>query len=77
MSDLIIMNKMAQENKDISCSTTLVEAKTVKKGGHVTIGVDHQSIVNLALPNNKYAAILYVVNMDEFKEIKKSEAQND
>ncbi len=77
-SDLQIMHQMVSENKDIRLSTTLVETKTVKQGGVVIMGVDTKTLQDITLPEllgkGKYFVGLYVVNIEQFNEIKKQPA---
>ena len=75
MSDLLVLHEMAEKNMDIVSTTTITQLKTVKAGGLVTIGVDDRTIKNLlnsALPSTEknYVAVLYVIDYDQFKEIK-------
>lgn len=63
-SDLLVMGEMASQNLDISCATTVVQFRTVKAGGHVTMGVNAQTIHNLA--QDTHVAILYMVNREQF-----------
>lgn len=68
-SDLVVLQEMASDNKDIRASSTLVETKRVKQGGLVTIGVDTKTVTDLSLTDD-YLAVLYVVNKKQFNELK-------
>ena len=71
MNDFEAMSKMAKEGKDIMCATTMVEAKKAKGGGHVTMGVPEHILIDIVLNPKKYLVVMYVVNREQFNEIKK------
>ena len=72
ISDLLVMGHMAEENKDIRMSPHFVEAKITRGGGHITMGVDADTIHEIVLNPDKYLVALYVVNKDQFFAIKDS-----
>lgn len=69
-TDFEAMGIMSRENQDIRMSGTVVEAKSCKQGGLITIGVDAQTLQDIALGND-YHVVLYVVNKKQFNEAKK------
>jgi len=69
-SDFEVMQEMATRNLDIRSASTIIEIKTVKKGGAVTIGVDDQCLHDLVLNPDDYLLALYVVNKQQYHEIK-------
>ena len=75
MSDLEVMKRMVDEDKDIRATTTLTEMKKVKKGGKMTFGIDDKTYHDIskafALNTGEYYVIAYIVNAKEFEEIKK------
>lgn len=75
-SDLIVLQEMASADLDISSSATLVEAKTVKAGGHLTFGIDAgsvQKVIGSSLGKEKYVCVCYVINAKQFFELKNKE----
>ena len=74
MTDLEVMKRMVDENKDICATTTFTDAKKVKQGGKITFGVDDKTFHNVTrsfgLGTREYYVIAYVVNRKEFEEIK-------
>ncbi|WP_147368014.1 hypothetical protein [Fibrisoma montanum] len=69
-SDLMVMDEMADCDMDIRCSTTMVSAQSCSQGGHVTMGVDADSLLKLF--TGESVAVLYIVNKKEFFGIKKA-----
>jgi len=69
-SDLLVMNEMADKDLDIKMSPHFVSAKTAKGGGHVTMGVPKKIIQDLVLNDGKYYVGLYIVNKEQFDQIK-------
>lgn len=77
VSDLIVMHQMVNENKDIACTTELINfnRQPKKGGGTVTVGVaspqfDH--LINQAVSGKTtHYAIMYIVNKDQFDELRK------
>jgi len=71
--DLEVMSRMANENMDIRMSGTLVKATTVKLGGHITMGVDKDTLNTIymsALGSDTHYVVLYVINKEQFDKIK-------
>lgn len=61
---------MAKNNQNIRMSGTLVSANTVKAGGHITMGIDHGTTVDLVVNPDKYYVALYVVDKAQFDALK-------
>lgn len=77
-SDLLVLQEMANANLDISSTTTLVEAKKVKQGGHLTFGVDGnslQKIIGASLGGEPYVCVCYIVNQKQFFDLKNKELE--
>jgi len=74
ISDLKVMDEMAHRSLDIRAFPDIVNMQSVKKGGHVTIGTDKGTIQQLmhssTTNDGKYKALLFVVNMDQYKKLK-------
>jgi len=68
MNDLEKMNLMCQKNMDIKCSNNMVEARTAAGGGHVTMGVDKGTIVDICTSDDYYV-VMYIVNKKQFDEL--------
>jgi hypothetical protein len=72
--NLEIMGMMADENMDIRMVLDLVNVKYTKGGGHVTMGVDidtaQQLMKSLVLDKGVFMPVLFVVNMQQYKEVK-------
>ena len=75
MSDLIILDRLATENKDVLCfpiDTNFKRANIGKNGwGEITIAVSNDFIANI----NNYVGALYLANKDQFREYKESEGE--
>lgn len=73
MNDLEKMNHMVKNNMKIKASTTLVEMKMVKAGGHVTMGVDsntyHELSKSFGLGKNDTYVIMYVIDKEQFDKL--------
>ena len=76
ISDLLVLDKMAEANGDIALSTTIYSMERNKKGCYVTMQIDEATFNKLkdADPsgNSKYIPAFYCVNKKDFNEIKKS-----
>lgn len=75
-SDLIVLQEMASADLDISSSSTLVEAKNVKAGGHLTFGIDAASthkVIASSFGGEKYVCVCYVINAKQFFDLKNKE----
>lgn len=69
-NDFDKLKSMCKHNdKRIRMSNTLVSAQKVKAGGHVTMGVDEETVIDLTL-SEKYVCALYVIDYTEFKKLK-------
>ena len=72
-SDFEVMMEMSRKNMDIAMSGAMVEAKKVKKGGHITMGVSPDSfekIIQAAFTGEQeYFVALYVINKQQFLEL--------
>lgn len=68
-SDFMVMQEMSSKNKDIRMSGTIVETRTVKQGGIISIGVDAKTLQDVSLTEDYYV-VLYVLNKKQFNEIK-------
>lgn len=74
MSDFEIMQKMAIADQDIGMSGNIVQCQKVKKGGHITMGVDDATffkIMNTLTGGEGYYVVLYVINKEQFLSYKK------
>lgn len=77
-SDLLVLQEMANADLDIRCSPTLVEAKKVKQGGHLTFGIDAdslQKIIGASLGGEPYVCVCYIANQKQFFELKNKELE--
>lgn len=72
-SDFEVMKQMADENMDIRVSPYFVSAKLAPGGGHLTMGVDAKVVHDLMNKEGDYLIALYIVNKEQFNEIKHSE----
>lgn len=74
MNDFDALKIMSDRNLEIAAAVDILEVKKDKRGGKVTMGVDAtrfgQLANSLASGDGKYVAILYVVNMEQFNQIK-------
>ncbi len=68
MNDLEKLAVMVNSNMDIRSSTNLYEAQSVKGGGHITMGVDSKTLMDVATKDDYYV-ILYVVNKEQFDKL--------
>lgn len=77
MNDLEKMSVMAKNNQDIRMTSAVLSANKVKQGGHITVGVDHdtfQLIANQMFTGNKtHYVALYVINKEQFDALEKEE----
>lgn len=66
------MNVKDGENntQTVAISNTLVEAKSCKQGGLVTMGVDQLRLQQLALGGKNHIALLLVIDKNEYEKIK-------
>lgn len=76
-TDFQVMQIMSQENKDICMCPDMIEAKTIKGGGKIVMGVPHEALMKvcgsiLGTSSEEYHVLLYIVNKKQFDEIKKS-----
>lgn len=56
--------------KNVSVSNTLVSAYKAKKGGHVTIAVSDEALMNL-LDNEDSVPLLIILNQKEYDRLNK------
>lgn len=70
MNDLDKLSQMANNNQNIRMSTSLVRADKVKAGGHITMGIDGETLMELVLHPEKYMVALYVIDREQFNAIK-------
>lgn len=74
-SDFAVMQEMSQGNMDIACAVDILDYTRNKKGGRVTFGVaspqfDH--LINQAASGKTtHYAIMYIVNKEQFDNLKK------
>ena len=61
------MQKMADNNKDIAVSTTMLEINKVPQGAILKVGVTEDYIYKLA--SDEYIFALVIVNKSQLKEI--------
>lgn len=66
------MNIKDGENhtQTVAISNSLVEAKSCKQGGLITMGVDHLRLQQLALDGENHIALLLVIDKKEYEKIK-------
>ena len=75
MNDLEAMNEMAnRDSKGIHMSPYFVECKTAPGGGHLTMGISAELLQEIVLNPDKYLFGLYVVDKEEFNQIKNNGA---
>ncbi len=80
MTDFEVMQKMSQDEMDIRMSTTIVKVDMVKAGGHVTFGVDRNTfndLLHMAAGKKHYLIAMYVVNKEQFDNIKNTAHENN
>lgn len=68
-----ILGEMADKDLDISISDTVVNLTKVKRGGHITIGIDHSSfnkLMNNLDKGDKFHVQLLIVNAEQYDSIK-------
>lgn len=67
-----ILNQMDEKNKTAHCSVfnELVSANMVKAGGHVTMGVDRGTFMEITLNPEKRAVLLIAIDREQFDSIK-------
>lgn len=71
-----VIKTMSLRNLDVRATNTVVNAQTVKAGGHVTFGVDTgtvNAVLNdmLGVTKSKYRVFMMVVNSEQFNEVEK------
>lgn len=72
MSDLEVLQKMAESDQDITACPDIIQTEKVKQGGLITIGVPdvaYQKISPLTSPQTHYA-MLYIINAAQFDALK-------
>lgn len=64
-----ILNENDEKNgtTNLSMSNTMVEAKSCKQGGLVTMGVAGETLNDIVLSRRNVGVFLFVVDMDEYK----------
>lgn len=70
MNDFEVMSEMSKKNLDIRMSPSLVATQQVKAGGHITMGIDGKTLMDVTLNPEKYYVALYVVNKEQFDSIR-------
>jgi hypothetical protein len=67
-----ILNQMDEQNKTKHCGifNQLVSADMVKAGGHVTMGVDRETFMEIALDPEKRAVLLIAIDREQLDAIK-------
>lgn len=77
VGDFDVFKEMSKRNKEIAIGVDLTNMTRHKKknGGLVTMGIASPGfdwlINDVAVDGKKYVALLYVINRDQFNEIKK------
>lgn len=66
----VLLEMMKTNDKEIRCSNTLVEAKTVPQGGLLTFGVDRESLIDVTTSGD-HICVAYVIKQSAFEEAKK------
>ena len=73
-TDLEAMQIMSHEDKDIMAFPDITNVDAKKKVGKITFaispGIAQQIMKGMLTGSGKYAAVLYVVNLEELKEVK-------
>lgn len=64
-----VMKAMSARNKDIQLFPDVVEARTVRHGGHVTVGVSRELVDALMLGTPKYKVFLLALNEEQYEAI--------
>lgn len=77
-TDFEVMSQMAGSNQDIRMSGNFVSVQKVKQGGQVVMGIDDKTLHDLLQSvvdgqDQKYYVALYVVNKQQFDQIKNEE----
>ena len=70
INDFEVMNLMSKGNKDIRVSTDFQTIRTNKTGALISVGVDRTTALDFLMSGKKYKVALYIINSDEFDEIK-------
>lgn len=64
ISDLLVLNEIAGRNGDIVSSSEVTEANYTKKGTTIKMGIGGNQVHKFL--ENKYIAVMYIVNREEF-----------
>lgn len=59
---------LKNDTGNVGLSPYFIEAKQVKQGGHVTMGVSTETLKDMA--DNKVMVMLLVINKEEYKRLK-------
>jgi len=70
-----ILSNMAAQNKNIRMSTILVSANKKGENGHITMGIEGNSVTEIALDPDKYIPILFLVDKKEYFELAEQESE--
>jgi len=70
-----ILSNMAEQNKNIRMSTILVSANKKGENGHITMGIEGNSVTEIALDPDKYIPILFLVDKKEYFELAEQESE--
>lgn len=77
IGNLLILDRMSKKNLDIRLATlpdNLINARRVRAGGEVTLGVDHnaaKAVMNMAVGDLSYLGALIIFRRDQFDETEK------
>lgn len=65
-----VIDEMASKNLNVRMSPHFVKADFNKGNGYITMGVEGGIITEMAKDNNKYILALYVIDRQQFNELK-------
>lgn len=69
VSNFDVLKKMASENMNIKCSTSILGGNLDKRGGVIKVGVDSETIQQMLSDN--VLIITYVIDKKQFFQINK------
>lgn len=70
-----ILSEMAAHNKNIRMSTILVSANKKGENGHITMGIEGNFVIEIAMDPEKYIPILFLVDKKEYFELAEQESE--
>lgn len=75
-NDFDTMKEMAKQSMDIRVAplSQIIEVKTNKKGGQITIGVDRQTVMDF-MAGKQFCGGLFLADFKQFEEIREKETK--